>query len=87
MPEPSHNDHPSDRSRYSRWAFWGFLLIAGYFLITEHRAHLYGWVSSYGIWLLLLACPLLHMFHSHGGHGRRAGHGNDDKEGNKDLPS
>ncbi len=48
-----------------------FLIIGAFFLITEHRAHLSGWLSSYGIWLLLLACPLMHLF-MHGGHG----HGN-----------
>ena len=50
-----------------------FLIIGAFFLITEHRAHLSGWFSSYGIWLLLLACPLLHLF-MHGGHGH-GGHG------------
>ena len=54
-------------------AFIVFLVIGGYFLITEHRAHLFGWLSGYGIWLLLLACPLMHLFmqggHDHGGHG------------------
>ena len=45
-----------------------FLIIAAFFLVTEHRAHLSGWLSSYGIWLLLLACPLMHLF-MHGGHG------------------
>ena len=45
----------------------GFLAIAGFFLISEHRAHALG-VLPY---LLLLACPLMHlMMHrgSHGGH-------------------
>ena len=50
-----------------------FLIIAAFFLITEHRAHLSGWFSSYGIWLVLLACPLMHLF-MHGGHGH-GGHG------------
>ena len=50
-----------------------FLIIGAFFLITEHRAHLSGWFSSYGIWLLLLACPLMHLF-MHGGHGH-GGHG------------
>ena len=44
-----------------------FLVIAAFFLITEHRAHLFG-VLPY---LLLLACPLMHWL-MHGGHG---GHG------------
>ena len=41
-----------------------FLVIAAFFLITEHRAHLFG-VLPY---LLLLACPLMHWL-MHGGHG------------------
>ena len=57
----------------AKWIFFVFFLIAAYFLVTEHRAHLSGWMSSYGIWLLVLACPLMHLFmhggHDHGGHG------------------
>ena len=41
-----------------------FLAIAAFFLVTEHRAHLLGILP----FLLLLACPLLHLF-MHGGHG------------------
>jgi hypothetical protein len=48
-----------------------FLLIAAFFLLTEHRAHTFGVL----LFLLLLACPLLHMFHrGHGGHGSHAAH-------------
>jgi len=50
-----------------------FLVIAAFFLVTEHRAHLSGWLSAYWIYLLLLACPLMHLF-MHGGHGH-GGHG------------
>ena len=57
-------------------AFWGSrysagLLVLGaialYFLLTEHRAHLFFALP----FLLLLACPLMHIFmhHGHGGHG------------------
>lgn len=42
----------------------GFLLIAAFFLTTEHRAHLFGILP----FLLILACLLLHVF-MHGGHG------------------
>ena len=62
----THNDDGTPSA--AKWVFIGFLLIAGYFLVMEHRAHLSGWLSSYGIWLLLLACPLMHLF-MHGGHG------------------
>jgi len=54
------------RSRYGL----GLLVlgaIAGYFLVAEHRAHLLGALP----FLLLLACPLMHIF-MHRGHG--AGH-------------
>jgi hypothetical protein len=44
----------------------GFLVIAGFFVVTEHTAHVLG-VLPY---LLLLACPLLHLFHRGHGGGR-----------------
>ncbi len=46
-----------------------FTGIAGYFVWTEHQAHL----AQYWPWLFLLACPLMHLFmhHGHGDdHGR-----------------
>jgi hypothetical protein len=43
-------------------------LIAAFFLLREHWGHLAGWWP----YLLLLACPLMHVF-MHGGHGH-AGH-------------
>lgn len=48
-----------------------FLAIAAFFLFTEHLAHLAGILP----YLLLLACPLMHLF-MHGGHGGHGG-GND----------
>jgi hypothetical protein len=58
---------PWYRSR-SALVLLGFVAIAAFFLVTEHRAHLLG-VLPY---LLLLACPLMHFFH---GHGRGGDHG------------
>lgn len=49
-----------------------FLAIIGFFLFTEHRAHLFGFLP----YLLLLACPFMHLF-MHGGHGKH----NDSGEG------
>jgi len=50
------------RSR-SSWALLGFLAIAGFFLFTEHRAHVLGALP----FVLLALCPLLHLFgHGHG---------------------
>ncbi len=50
-----------------------FLVIAAFFLIAEHRAHLSAWIP-YWPYLLVLACPLMHLF-MHGGHGN---HGSGD---------
>ncbi len=50
----------------------GFLLIAAFFLFTEHRAHVLGILP----WLLLAACPLLQIFgHRHGGDDHGGTHG------------
>jgi hypothetical protein len=51
--------------------FLAFAGIALFFLLGEHRIHALGWLPL----LLLLACPLLHMFMhgGHGGHGSHAG--------------
>lgn len=40
--------------------------VAAYFLLTEHRAHLAGWLP----YAFLAACPLMHIFmhHGHGSH-------------------
>ena len=56
-----------------------FLAIAAFFLWTEHRAHVLGALP----WLLLAACPLLHLFMhgGHGGHGDHQGRANDDGPG------
>ena len=45
----------------------GFLAVGAFFLITEHTAHVFGALP----FLLLAACPLMHLFmhHGHGGHG------------------
>ena len=51
--------------------FVGFSAIAGYFLWSEHAAHI-KLAIPYLPYLLLLACPLLHLF-MHGGRGH--GHG------------
>lgn len=44
--------------------------IAGYFLVSEHWNHL----ADQWLVLLLLACPLMHLFHGHGGHTARGEH-------------
>jgi hypothetical protein len=64
----SHDHQMPNRSRY--WlGFYAFLVIAAFFLWTEHRAHLLG-VLPY---LIFLACPLIHLF-MHRGHRGDGGH-------------
>lgn len=50
----------------SNWILLAFLIIAGFYLITEHNAHVFGVLP----FLILLACPLLHvlMHRGHSGH-------------------
>ena len=50
-----------------------FLSIAAVFLILEHRAHVWQWLP----FVLLAACPLMHVF-MHGGH---SGHAHGGKPG------
>lgn len=70
----ANSQHESARGR-GAWlcsrsgaAFLGFLVIAGFFLVTEHTAHVFGALPS----LLLVTCLFLHFF-MHGGHGKHGG--------------
>ncbi|MGL6392437.1 DUF2933 domain-containing protein [Aeromonas hydrophila] len=81
----SHHEH----NQSDEPGFWrsrtgvAFIIIgsvAGYFLVTEHWAHFMGALP----YLLLLACPLMHVF-MHGGHGdnhENGDHGSDEKKQN-----
>ena len=75
---PNHGAQKEGGFWRSRYAI-GLLVIgavAGYFLWTEHRAHLWQWWP----YAILLLCPLMHVF-MHGGHGGHGGHGNDKNAG------
>lgn len=61
------------------FALLAFLAIVGFLLLTEHRAHLLGALP----FILLLACPLIHLFHGHGGHGD---HSKDETDAPPDSP-
>jgi hypothetical protein len=63
----------------TKWAIvlLGFTLAAAFLLVTEHAAHAWGILP----YLLLIACPLLHLFHGHGSHGH--GHRNGAAGGGK----
>ena len=68
MAHEEHSGQPGFWRTPTGLTLIGFLAIAGFFLVTEHRAHLIPY-AGYLPWLLLLACPLMHFFHGHGGHG------------------
>jgi hypothetical protein len=79
------HQHQSDNDKAIRSkaniALVVFLLIGAFFLLTEHRAHLAGWIP-YWPYLLLLACLLMHLFMhgGHGGHGSSAASGESSEE-------
>ena len=52
-------------------SYWAFLAVAGFYLITEHTIHVLGALP----FLLLLSCPLMHLFmhHGHGGQDSASG--------------
>nr|CCD32034.1 Conserved hypothetical protein [Methylocystis sp. SC2] len=68
-----------------KWVLIGFLAIAGFYLVTEHTAHLFGALP----YLLLLACPLMHIFmhHGHGRHESSEGANKGPSDGQSELPS
>lgn len=77
---PAHNDDAASAGQCSFWrsrtglAAIGFLLIGASLLLFEHRLHVLGYLP----FVLLLFCPLLHVFmhrgHGHGAHRHSARH-------------
>ena len=72
---PHEHEHPAMPGS-AKIAWIVFAVIAAFFLWTEHRAHLLGALP----YLLILACPMMHLFmhHGHGGHGSRGSHADKD---------
>lgn len=75
MDHAANHDASMPESPYRRPRAWGaallmVALIAGFYLLREQ------WNQVAGTWpyLLLLACPLMHLFHGHGGHGKHDSH-------------
>lgn len=73
MTESSERKHAAssghDQQHHEKRIFWGwwlFAAIALFYLLAEHRAHFLGALP----YLLLLACPVMHMFMHHGSHHR-----------------
>lgn len=46
-------------------AWTALAVIAVFYLLREHWGHVLGWWP----YLFLMLCPLMHLFHGHGGHG------------------
>ena len=71
-PDGDHAEHQSFWRSKAAMVMIGFGIVGGFFLASEHRAHLYGWLP----FLFILACPLMHIFmhHGHGGHGDHSDH-------------
>lgn len=67
-------------SSYNRYFFWAFLVVAGIFLWTEHRAH----VIEYLPISLLLLCVGMHFF-MHGSHGHGSKHSADEPESDSNI--
>lgn len=68
-----HDSHPSPPSRspapwWIRLAFLGFLAIAGFFLLVEHGAHLFGALPYVLIGAFFALHLGMHAGHRHGGH-------------------
>lgn len=70
MDRPTHEPHPAYWKSPSGLALVVALVVGGFYLVTEHRAHLLGALP----YLFLLACPLMHLVmhkgHGHGGQNR-----------------
>jgi hypothetical protein len=71
------NSNAGPLAAVNRWlasrAGLGLLAAAGFvllYLVLEHRVHVLGLLP----YLVLLACPLMHLFH-HGRHGHGHPHG------------
>jgi hypothetical protein len=58
-------------SRNTKLALLSALAIAAFFVLREHWSHVLG----FGPYLLLLLCPLMHLF----GHGHHHHHADDDR--------
>ena len=65
----SMNSDSSEKKMPNRALYWTaacvFTVFGGYYLWTQHRAH----VLQFWPLALFLLCPLMHLFGGHGGHG------------------
>ncbi len=79
MRTESQTNDDSTHARHERrirWGWWFFAAVGLFYLLSEHRAHLFGILP----YLLLLACPLMHLFMHHGHHGHHGQEGGQHNE-------
>lgn len=72
------NQHPNFWSTPTGWAALALIAAVTYFLVLEHGQH----VLQFLPYLILLLCPLMHVFMhgSHGKHGHDHSHAPDEKK-------
>jgi hypothetical protein len=69
-PHVTNTLHKDERApRRANIVLIGFLLVGGFYLVTEHRAHMLGLLP----FLFLPLCLVMHFF-MHGKHGHGGGH-------------
>ena len=60
--ESDYSEAATRTRAVARISLIGFALVAAFYLVAEHRAHLFGLLPYF----ILLACPLMHRFMHHG---------------------
>ncbi len=77
MEAPEHHHEMEEKHQTwlnrHRWLGYCALAVIAYYLLSEHREHVFAYLP----YLLLAACPLMHLF-MHGGHHHD--HGNQKTE-------
>jgi hypothetical protein len=66
-----HSEHEAiekHRNPAVKWAFISFAVIVGLIFASRHIEH----IAAYFPYIILAICPLMHLFHGHG--GDRSGH-------------
>jgi len=75
--QPQPNRQPTRLSLPIKFVLYASIGIIAYFLITEHRAHLSGFLPYSFLFIFMFMC--LFMPGGHGGHG--GGNGDNSREG------
>ncbi|HHY0847908.1 TPA: DUF2933 domain-containing protein [Legionella pneumophila] len=88
---PAFGHHPKSPKPQKEKGFWSspsglmaiiIIGIISYYLIVEHGAHIASFLGASSLVLLVLLCPLMHLFmhRGHGGHGENHHHKSDDED-------